>query len=56
MGTVAALTAYMQKRGVEGEGVLLKALNSLQGAYYIALAEKRETDESFEYGWLKNRA
>ena len=26
-----------------------------QGAFYIELAEKREKDERFVYGWLKNR-
>jgi len=35
--------------------VLCRALNCLQGAYYIELAERREKDERFVYGWLKNR-
>jgi lysozyme family protein len=50
--TIAALTKYLEKRS---EDVLLKALNCLQGAYYISLTEERQKDESFLYGWLKNR-
>jgi len=53
--TVHALKSYMDKRHFDGEMVLLKALNALQGAYYIELAEKRPKDEAFEFGWLKNR-
>ena len=50
--TLAALSLYLRKRD---EIVLLRALNSLQGAFYIELAERRGTDEAFLYGWLKNR-
>lgn len=53
--TVAALSAYLAGRGAEGEEVLLKALNALQGAFYIALAERRSKDEKFVYGWLRAR-
>jgi len=35
--------------------VFLKALNCLQGARYIELAERRVKDEKFIYGWIKNR-
>lgn len=51
-GTIGALNAYLSKRD---EKTLVKALNCLQGAYYIELAERREKDERFMYGWLKNR-
>ena len=37
------------------EPVLLKALNCLQGAYYLELAESRETDETFVFGWINKR-
>ena len=47
-----ALGEYLARRE---EGVLLKALNCLQGAAYIELSERREKDEKFLYGWLKNR-
>lgn len=50
--TVRALKAYLDNREEE---VLLKALNCLQGAFYIELAQKRSKDEKFIYGWLKNR-
>jgi lysozyme family protein len=53
--TLTALQAYLDHRRVEGEDVLLKALNCLQGERYIALAEKREENESFVFGWLKER-
>lgn len=53
--TIAALRAYLQRRGAQGERVLLRALNSLQGAFYIELAERRPKDEDYVYGWLANR-
>jgi len=53
--TVDALALFIGKRGDMGELVLLRALNSLQGAFYIELAERRQKDESFVYGWLLNR-
>jgi len=53
--TIAALRAYIKRRGVEGTTVLLRGLNALQGAFYIGLVEDREKDETFVYGWLLNR-
>lgn len=53
--TIAALTAYLKARGRDGEKVLLRALNALQGARYIELAERREKDEAFIFGWILNR-
>ena len=53
--TISALTLFLKKRGKEGEAVLLKALNASQGARYLELAEGREANESFIYGWLKER-
>jgi lysozyme family protein len=53
--TAAALKAYLGRRGAAGERVLLTALNCLQGARYIELAEGRETDEAYVFGWLANR-
>lgn len=50
--TIRALRAYCDHRDEE---TLVKALNCLQGAKYIELAERREKDERFVYGWLKNR-
>lgn len=54
-GTLRALEAYLAKRGREGEAVLLKALDALQGARYVELAEGRPKNEDFLYGWLRTR-
>ena len=54
-GTLNAFRAYLQARGTDGEGVMLKALNCLQGARYLELARMRVANETFEFGWLKNR-
>jgi lysozyme family protein len=53
--TVAAFKEYMRRRGPAGASVMLKALNCLQGAFYITLAEARAKDEAFVFGWLSNR-
>lgn len=55
--TIKAYNAYMLLR-IEQQGirVMLDALNGLQIARYIELAEKREKDETFVYGWILNRA
>ncbi len=53
--TIAALTAYLDKRMPHGEGVLLKAIEALQGERYLHLAERRPANEAFLYGWLANR-
>lgn len=53
--TIDALTAFVARRGREGCTVLLRMLNALQGAHYIALAEARQKDEKFVYGWVLNR-
>jgi len=51
-----ALKLYFNRRSLHGEYVLSKALNCLQGEYYIAAAEAREENESFVFGWIKDRA
>ncbi|BDI41004.1 glycosyl hydrolase 108 family protein [Escherichia coli] len=53
--TINALRAYLSKRGGDGELVMLTALNCTQGELYLELAEKREANQSFVYGWLKQR-
>lgn len=53
--TLTSLEAFLGRRGVEGEQVLVEALNSLQGSYYVELAERRPKDERFVYGWFLNR-
>lgn len=53
--TLAALAAFLRKRGAGGEDVLRKAIEALQGAHYVRLAETRPSQEAFLYGWLANR-
>lgn len=53
--TIAALREYLRQRGKTGEVVMMRALNSLQGSFYIELAERRAKDEAFVFGWLSNR-
>ena len=53
--TLKALQLYFAHRKALAEPVLLKALNCLQGAYYLELAESRETDETFVFGWINKR-
>lgn len=53
--TIAALRAFVARRGKLGVQVLVEALNSLQGAFYTDLAERRPKDEAFTFGWFANR-
>ena len=50
--TLAAVLSYYKHRD---EIVLLRSLNSLQGAYYIGLTVRRPKDERFSYGWFMHR-
>lgn len=53
--TIKALTAYLARRGSEGEDVLWQSLNCSQGGRYLDITEAREKNENFIYGWMKNR-
>jgi lysozyme family protein len=54
--TLKALRTYLTaRRRVDGERVLYRMLNSIQGAFYVDLAIRREKDEDFIYGWFKHR-
>jgi lysozyme family protein len=53
--TVSAFRRFISVRGVEGETVLMRALNAQQGERYMGLSEAREKDERFVYGWFKER-
>lgn len=53
--TLTALKAYLDYRGGEGEGVMLMALNCTQGERYLSIAENRESQERFLYGWMRAR-
>ena len=54
-GLIAALAAFLARRGDAGEAVLLKAIEALQGERYLDFAERRPANEAFLYGWLANR-
>jgi lysozyme family protein len=53
--TLSALDRFLKVRGSNGETVLLRALDALQGERYLRLAERRPANEAFLYGWLANR-
>jgi lysozyme family protein len=53
--TIEAFKAFIVWRKTEGETTFLKALNGIQAARYLDIAEKNETQEDFFYGWIKNR-
>lgn len=53
--TLNSLRSFLAKRGKEGEGVMIKALNCLQGARYLEVATQYPKNEKYVYGWLKNR-
>ncbi|WP_275656709.1 putative peptidoglycan-binding domain-containing protein, partial [Salmonella enterica] len=53
--TLSALKFFLSNRGNEGEIILIHALNCSQGQRYLELAEQRQANESFIYGWMKER-
>lgn len=53
--SISALKSFLVKRGSEGEAVLLRSLNCSQGQRYLELAEQRPANESFVYGWVRER-
>ena len=53
--TLAALDRFAATRGNQAETVLRRAVEALQGARYLQLAERRPANEAFLYGWLANR-
>lgn len=53
--TLAALRAYLDQRGPDAPAVMVKALDALQGAYFVEITKAREANEDFIYGWFKHR-
>ncbi|HAV37463.1 MAG TPA: hypothetical protein DCX52_14105 [Massilia sp.] len=53
--TQAALLYTLKYRGVDGEKVILRCLNSLQAVYYMEITERRAANEEFFFGWILNR-
>lgn len=53
--TQSALRAVLDQRGYQGEVVIARALNCLQGARYLEITEARQKNEAFFFGWMLNR-
>lgn len=53
--TLGALAAFLKHRPKDGETVLVRGLDSLQGVRYVELTEARPANRAFIYGWLLNR-
>lgn len=53
--TVTALERYLNKRGREGELVMLRGLNSTQGNRYLEITEGNRSQRTFLYGWVRAR-
>ncbi|HAV5443271.1 hypothetical protein N3K59_04275 [Acinetobacter baumannii] len=53
--TLGALKIFLAKRSKDGEKVMLKVLNIMQGQRYIEICERNPTQEQFFYGWISNR-
>lgn len=53
--TIGALRTVLKLRGADGEVVILRALNCLQGARYVDLTEARAKNEDFFFGWMRTR-
>ncbi len=53
--TLAALKAFKAKRGPLGTRVLLRVLDTLQGAHYARLSDDDAKFEDFAFGWFAHR-
>ncbi|MGB8810023.1 MAG: glycosyl hydrolase 108 family protein [Acinetobacter calcoaceticus] len=53
--TFQALRSYLNRRNKEGETVLVRVLNIMQGQHYIQITEQNPNYEDFFYGWILNR-
>lgn len=53
--TIAALREYLRNRQALGQVVMLRVLNGYQAKHYLELAERREKDEKFVFGWFSHR-
>lgn len=53
--TLNALKTFLAKRSNEGEKILVRVLNIIQGQRYIEICERNPSQEQFFYGWISNR-
>ncbi|MCD6006894.1 glycoside hydrolase family 108 protein [Halomonas sp. IOP_31] len=51
--TLEALDAFARSRGRSGLGVLANAVNALRIEFMVSIAESRESQEAFTFGWLR---
>lgn len=52
---IVSFSLILAKRGKEGEKVLVRILNIMQGQGYIEICERNPTQEQFFYGRIANR-
>ncbi len=53
--TIGALRSYLAARGGMGPLVMVRALDSLQGAFFVQIAKAREANQDFIFGWFSHR-
>lgn len=53
--TLSALEIFLSHRGKDGEQILLASLRCSRGHRYLELAEARVANQSFLYGWMRQR-
>lgn len=53
--TLHVLRQFLGTRGVDGEKVLLRALNAQQGARYLEIIRNNPEQERFAFGWFLQR-
>ena len=51
--TMRAFKAYYERRGAKGLRIIAGMVKAMQMNHYITLAERREKDEKFVYGWAQ---
>jgi len=54
-GTLGAFKAFIKHRGKNGDEVMRRMLNALQGNHYINIALKYPKNKKYTYGWVSNR-
>ena len=53
--SLAAFKRFMEHRGADGEKVMVRVLNTLQGARYIDICTENLSQKKFIFGWFLNR-
>lgn len=53
--TIGAFQAFKRRRGVGATHAMLGALDALQGAHYLRLADNDSKFEDFAFGWFAHR-